>query len=151
MLEKTLLDTKRILRPNGLLVITTGLPSNIRESVWFLKIHPVIAEILSKCTMAATEYLDVFAKYGYRCASAMNILATPTSSMISDYWNPEGPLSEEWRLATSFFEVPGRDKVKQMVDIAQSMKNRGILKEFMEENDHTSERGLFTIFVCIAT
>ena len=101
--------------------------------------------------MSVTQYLALFAKHGLHCVSAMNFPATPSSPMTSDYWNPDGPLSEEWRIATNLFEVSGRDKVKEMEDIANGMKKKGTLKEFMIERDRTSERGQYTCFVCIST
>ena len=100
--------------------------------------------------MPIKQYLDVFVKYGFQCVSAINILPTPTSPMVSDYWNPECPLNEEWRSATNFFEVPGHDNVKEMLSIANAMKERGTLKQFMIEHDHTLERGSYTLFVCIS-
>ena len=39
-LEQTLKETKRILKNDGMLIITTGLPQNVRESLWYLELLP---------------------------------------------------------------------------------------------------------------
>ena len=70
--------------------------------------------------------------------------------MNPQYWNPEGPLSEVWRKSANVFDVPGSDKVKEMIDIILDMKEKGTLEKFLIEHDHTSERGLFTFFVCVS-
>ena len=102
--------------------------------------------------MPIDQYYDLFVKYGFLCASAINIFPTPTSSMTSDYWNPEGPLSAEWRSATNFFEVPGHEIVKEMMSIVNAMKERGTLKQFMIDHDHTLKKGIihsFRLYFCI--
>ena len=122
MLEKTLLNTKRILRPKGVLVITTLLQSTITQAIWCTQIHPGITEVLSKCFPSAKQYSDLFAKCGFHSVSAMNFLNTATPLMHIDYWNPEGPLNEEWRKAVHVGGVAGPAKEKEMVDIVLAMK-----------------------------
>ena len=151
MLEKILRDTKRILRPNGVLIIVNILPSTFKHSIWWTQIHPGITEVLCKRYPSAKQYFDLFAKIGFHCVSAMNFLTTPTSLMKTDYWNPEGPLNEEWRNAVNCYDLCGSVKKKEMVDIALAMSEKGTLEEFMVENDRTSERGMYTLFVCIST
>ena len=129
----------------------TCLPSTFKESVWVTQIHPGIAEAVSKCHQSVNQYLDWFAKYDFRCVSAMNFLNTPTTSLHHQYWNPEGPLSEVWRKSANIFEVVDSEKVQEMVDIVLDMKEKGTLEEFMVEHDHTSERGLLTSFVCVSS
>ena len=150
LLEKTLLDTKRILRHNGVLVITTILQSTITQAIWYTRIHPGITEVLSKCYPSAKQYFDLFAKYGFHSVSAMNFLNTATSLMHTGYWNPEGPLNEEWRNALNVCEVAGPTKKKEIIDIVLAMKENRALEKFMVENDRTSKRGLYTLFVCIS-
>ena len=151
MIEKTLLNTKRILRPKGALVITTVLRSTIKQTIWCTQIHPGITDVISKCHPSAKQYFDLFAKYGFHGVSAMNFLNTATSLMHTDYWNPEGPLNEEWRNAVNVCGVAGLAKEKEVIDIVLAMKENGTLEEFVVENDHTSERGMYTLFVCIST
>ena len=151
MVEKTLLNTKRILRPKGVLEITTVLQSTITQAMWCTQIHPGITEVIRKCHPSAKQYFDLFAKYDFHCVSAMNFLNTAASLIFKDYWNPEGPLNEEWRNVVHLCGVAGPAKEKEMEDIVLAMKENRTLEDFMLENDHTSERGLCTLFVCIST
>ena len=151
MLEKTLLNTKRVLRPNGVLVIITVLKSTSTQAIWHTQIHPTITELVSKFYPSAKQYFDLFAKCGFYIASAMNFLNTETSLMHTGYWNPEGPLNEEWRNAVHIFGVAGPAVEKELIDIVLAMKENGTLEDFMIQNDHTSERGMCTLFVCIST
>ena len=76
----------------------------------------------------------------------MNFLTTSKSPFM----NPEGPLNEKWRKATSMFEVAGQEKEKEMIQIVLDMKEKGTLNQFVTDHDRTSEIGKMTLFVCIS-
>ena len=77
----------------------------------------------------------------------MNFLITSESPAL----NPESPLDDQWRIATSMFQVAGRDKENEMINRVLDMKANGTLKQFATDHDRTSEIGKATLFLCIST
>ena len=66
MLEKALLETRRVLRPNGVLLISTCLPVIIQEAFWFTQIHQGYMDKLASLNPAAEEYLAIFDISGFQ-------------------------------------------------------------------------------------
>ena len=65
MMEKALLETRRVLRPNGLLLVSTCLPIIIKEALWFPQIHQDYRDTLASLTPTAEEYHVIFDKTGF--------------------------------------------------------------------------------------
>lgn len=150
VLEQTLDDTSRILKKDGLLILSNGLPSTLRESVWFLHLQSQIKEKLAKRQMSVDKIMDVFPNHGFRCVVGLNLLTIGGSNIYPRYLDQESPLSIEWRKATSMFEVASDQEIKVMEKTLLEMKQKGTLKQFIKENDHTSERGLICIFAFLS-
>lgn len=153
VLEQVLHNSKRILRPNGLLVISTCLQSNVSENVWFVQLHAGIKEKQTKRYMylSVDQYMTLFAKHGFKCVSALNLLHRPESTMFPGYWDPEGPMNNKWRTATNMFKIISDEELKEMEEFMIELKRKGTLDQFARDQDHTKERGLSTLFVCILT
>ena len=147
-MEKTLAQTKRILRKNGILVVMACSRSIINDAIWFSQIHPDITDKLSKINPSVKQYIALFSKHGFKCVSAMNLI--PTTSIFDDRLNPEGPLNEDWRIGTSMFQLAGPEKEKEMVQFVLDMKDKGTLEQFVSDHDRTTEIGEMTLFVCIS-
>lgn len=115
-----------------------------------MQVHQGFAENITKIFLSAKEYLDLFAKYGFKCVSAMNLLNTANSTICPSYFDPEGPLREESRKASNLFEIAEEQHVKELETALRSMRDRGCLKQFVEDNDQTSEVGFLAVFACIS-
>ena len=148
LLEKTLHDAKRILRPKGALVITTQLPTYVRDAIWYMQIQPEVTEKMTKTLMPAKQYIALFKKHGYKCVSAMNFLSA-TKTIFVDYHDPEGPLNEEWRVGTNEFGLADGREIDDMEEKLLALKEKGKLRDFVEEHDKTLEMGISTLFVCV--
>ena len=150
LIEKTLKETKRILRPKGVLVVTAGTPTLVKESVWFTKILPAATEKLLNFLPTNKQYLDMFAKCGFNCVSEMNLLTGATPSLFSNYYDPEGPMKEAWRNGTSAFGLASEQEIKKIKNIIYDLKAKGTLEKFMKENDRTSELGVAVLYICVS-
>lgn len=146
IMETVLHNTKKILRPKGVLVITTGLPSTIKESIWYTQLHQPIADKLAKYFPSTREWLDLFIKCGFECVSAMNFL----KSDKVNHFDHEGPLREEWLLGTCVYASADDQEKKALDQTIMELKEKGLLKQFMDEHDRTLEMGMTTLFVCIS-
>ena len=149
-METVLHDTKRILRPKGVLVVTTMLPSVLKDAIWYTKLNRGLGEKLAKYFPSTEQLLDTFTKCGFQCVSAMNFLRVNNSTAIVGYRDPEGPLREEWRKGTFMYAAENDIEMKEMLKELRELKGRGSLKQFMIDNDRTSELGMTALFVCIS-
>ena len=142
-IEATLGNTKTILKQNGLVTVTTILPTIWRDSFWYASLVPEFTNDLVKQLLTTEDIVGIFAKYGFRCVSAMNFLRHGTSAGLLNYLNPEGPLDPNWRIASVL--LPG--DVTAMENKVVNMKQNGTLEKYMLDNDHTSEFGFGSQFM----
>ena len=150
VLEKTLAQTKRVLRKNGLLLIITALPTIMRESIWFSQIHPDINDKLCKSYPSTKQNMDLFKKHRFQCISAVNLIPTTTCFFNNMCLNPEGPLSKEWRDGVSMLQIAGPEKEKEMIQMVVDMKEKDTLVQFVDDHDRSSEIGIMTLYACIS-
>ena len=114
------------------------------------QIHPEISEILYRIFPSLNQHMALFTKHSYKCVAALNMLLPRTPGCDNAYFNPEGPLDEDWRIATSMFQIAGPEKEKEMIQMVLDMKEKGTLKQFVVDHDRTSEMGVMTLLVCIS-
>lgn len=150
VLQKALVDTKRILRHRGMLFITTSLPSTIKEAVWFHQVHPGITDKIRKAFISAEQYQNFFTNNGYQCVAAMNLLSVTKQTQLVNYFDHEGPLKTEWRKGTSVYEIATEEELEELEEKLLSIEETQSLQQFMMEHDRTSEMGVLTIFACIS-
>ena len=148
-LEQTLEDAYRILKKEGVLIISTALSSTIRESVWFLQLQAEIREKIAKTYLSVDQYIDFFDKHGFRCVTAMNLLNATGVHIYPNYLDPESILDKNWQKATSLFDIASGTEIKKMESTVLDKKKDGTLESFVKENDHSHKRGLVTLFACI--
>ena len=63
--------------------------------------------------------------------------AVPTDATIQgdDYFNPEGPLSAEWRRADSTWSLAPEDEIETMIETLTALRDAGELDAFVAEHD----------------
>ena len=149
-LERTLTETKRVLRPNGVLLVSTPTPNIVKEASWFSQIHQGVTQKILRAIPTNKQYLEMFAKHGFRCVSEMNLLTGATPSLFKNYLDPEGPLKEEWIIGTNAFGLANATEMQEIENIVTELKEKGKLERFMREHDKSSELGIVALFVCIS-
>lgn len=144
VLEETLRNTKRILRPKGLLVITGPLPAIERESNWFAQLSLELTDTLFQVAPTLEQYLDLFARCGFNCVAAVNLLSKATPCIMKNYFDSEGPLKRDWRIGTCFYDNVSEKEIERI------LSDKGSLKTFMLEHDRSTEFGILTLLVCVS-
>lgn len=150
VLEQALTGTHRVLKEDGVLLIMTDLSSTVRESLWFLQAHVGIREKIAQTYMPVQQYISLFQMHNFKCVSAVNLLTATGDNFLNDYFDPEGPLKDEWRRATSVFDIATDEEIKEMEGFLLDKKRKGTLEKFMIEHNHTQDRGYGTLFAYIA-
>ena len=143
MIEETLRNAKGILKQNGLVTVTTMLPTVLRDSIWYTSLVPDYTNILAKILPSTEQFGKIFASSGFRCVSAVNFLRHGSSAGLLDYLNPEGPLDPKWRIPS--FLLP--DDTTTMEEQVVNMKQKGSLRKYMMDRDQTSEMGFGSQFM----
>ena len=135
-----------------MIIITTSLPSTIKEAVWFHKIHPGIAEKLQKVYISAEQYLNLFNKYGFEYVSSMNLLSATTANrtQLVNYFDCEGPLKKQWRKGTNVYDIASEREIQELEERLLKIKETISLHQFMMENDRSLDMGILTVFACIS-
>ena len=113
VIESVLKDSKMILKDNGVIIIVTGLPSTVKESIWYTQIYPPITDRLATTLPSTKDWLDILEKCGFKCVSAMSFLL---SEMIG-HFDPEGPLNDEWLIGKRAFADASSQEI-------EALKNR---------------------------
>ena len=150
-MQETLHNAKRVLRPRGVILITTILPSIQREAVWYTQFHKGVTDIICSRLPTTEQFLAMFDKCGFQCVSAMNFLSKATPTMIANYYDYDGPLKENWRKGTCVFEMLNEQETCELSEVILNLQKSDSLKQFMIEHDRTSEFGWVTLFACIST
>ena len=145
VIESVLKDSKGILKEDGVIIIATGLPSTVKESIWYTQIYPPIADKLAKTLPSTKDWLQMFEKCGFKCVSAMNFLL---SDMVN-HFDAEGPLNDEWIIGIRAFADANIHEIGALKDMVRRLKDQGLLNQFVIDHDHTLEMGMTTMFVCV--
>ena len=128
MVLRTLSEPKRVLRPRGVLIISTPLPIHLTH-VWFIKLFHDICKKALPNLLSTEEYLELFTKSGFECVAGMKLLGKATPSLFKNHFDPE-----EWRLGTCLF---GNDVTTERL----RQRIGGSLQKFMADHDQTSSTG----------
>ena len=144
IMEEIFRETKRVLRPKGVMAIITCLPTG-RDAIWYMKLHEKLLDRHCKLFPTVKQFLRMFNKCGFECQTKLNFLG---ADLWKNYLDPEGPLKKEWRLGDSLFGYATNEEIKEIEDYVRTMKENGTLEKFVEENDKTLEIGVLTLIVC---
>lgn len=150
ILTETLIETKRILRRQGVMVISTIQPS-IYKSIWYTQIFPALAERQMKTALSTGEFLTIFEKCGFKCVAGLNLLSKATPTLVKNYFDFEGPFQREWLIGAHMYALAEKEEKVTMEELLLDWKRKGLLKKFMDDHDRTSELGFLTVFVCVST
>ena len=142
-IETTLSNTKRILKPKGLVVIATSMPEMFTESIWYTQIYPPIAEKLAKYFPTSKDWADLFAKCGFEVVSATNSLIPD----MKNHFDSEGPLREEWRLGSCVYACADEEDRKALLSTISDLNKNELLNKFMEDHDRTAIVGMTTFYI----
>lgn len=139
---KTLKEAFRVLRPGGILTITTETPENLQEN-WFTHLVPEATKRWHKRLPTHAHIKNMLEDAGFAMKSSYKTLM---ASYFPDQRDLEGPLHESWRNLNSFWAICTKSEIQEMVDKVTQMKNENSLQEFFQKHDKTYSVGALEIF-----
>ena len=143
-IEELFKSTKRVLRPNGLMVIVTALPS-IKDVEWYLKLSPGLTDRYIKILPNIEQFLTMFETSGFECFAKFNLLGC---DWLKHYYNAEFPLRKDLRKGVSWFGMATDNELQEIESTVRNLKEKGKLEEFLKNNDKALDVGVFTVIAC---
>ncbi|XP_053380874.1 malonyl-[acyl-carrier protein] O-methyltransferase-like isoform X1 [Mercenaria mercenaria] len=143
---ETLNESRRILRPNGVIIVSTALPSAILNAVWFTKINTKLTKrFIENAVPSLDQFEKMFIASGIECFQKMNILG---SDIFKNYYNVDGLPEESWLKENEYLTFATESEAGELFRKVKELKENGELENWVKENDHTQTIGVLTIFVC---
>ncbi|XP_061178468.1 demethylmenaquinone methyltransferase-like [Saccostrea echinata] len=128
---QTLKEAYRILKPGGVLTITTVTPEQL-DGNWFSKLVPQNTERWHKRLLTHKQMKTILEESGFKLVSAQSTLM---ASYHPNHDNIEGPLEKSWRDSISFWGTCTESEIQDMIQKVTKMKNEGTLQEFYEKHE----------------
>ena len=145
IMEEMFRETKRVLRPKGIMVISEPLPYTQRNSVWYHHLHEDLSDRWCKKFPTIKQYEAMFDKCGFQIFSKLNILGL---DLIKQYFDPEGPLKKEWRRGSSYWGFATEEEILDIEKTVRRMNENGTMNDFIRDHDSSSETGVAAIVAC---
>ena len=123
----------RVLRPGGTLIINTCSREQVRHGYWAFSLIPQGRDEM----IARYAPLDVLE--GLAEANGMDVVGryVPVDATIQGgaYFDPEGPLSDQWRRADSTWSLSPPEETEAMIETVTRLRDRGELESYVAEHD----------------
>ena len=126
-------EAYRVLSPQGLLVITTTFPHQMR-SYWY---RPLVPHAIEKMCQRLPEHAHFTQLLNLAEFKEMETSALLDEMVLAPeiYLDPEGPLDPAYRQGASVFALASKDELANMEKFINQAKKQGRLKDFLQEND----------------
>ena len=144
VLTQTLKEARRVIKPNGVLSISTVLPESFKH-LWYCHIIPGLNERFAKVMPSIPQLENVFEESGFNCVQKLNCLGL---ALISDYNNYEGLLDDAWRSVCSYWSRATEQELEEAKAFIRDLKARGELEAWCKERDSLQTEGHLTLIFC---
>ncbi|XP_053377292.1 uncharacterized protein LOC123534262 [Mercenaria mercenaria] len=143
---KTLKESVRILRPNGLIIISTVLATTLSRATWYSQLNMELTNRHNASVLPSLEQFEqMFEDAGINCIQKLNILG---SDIYKTYYNLDDILDESLRAPRAYWTFATKEEVAEVVQKVKALKAKGEYEKWVKEHDHTRTTGVVTIFFC---
>ena len=140
-ISKAIKETYRILKPGGVLTITTITPEQF-DAHWCNNLIPQNKERWHRKLPSLDQMKDMLSGAGFALKSAHSTLA---ASYHPDHDYLEGPMHESWRSNISFWNSCTKSEIEEMVRNVGKMKQDGTLQEYFKAHEKIETFGALLI------
>jgi SAM-dependent methyltransferase len=131
--RRVLGEFARVLRPGGVLVINTCSPLQIEQGFWPAHlIANAVAEIIGRLMP-----LDALERASIECGIEPRGRFVPTDAVVqgADYFDPRGPLREQWRAGDSIWALVDQAGLAEVEGTLRELDARGELEAYVARHD----------------
>lgn len=123
----------RVLKPGGILTVTTCSQEQLRHGYWHYHLIPDAADVLRNRYVPLDELLEILDD----CGLAHRGSFAPLDATVQgdSYFDPGGPLSNEWRDGDSVWSLVTEDRLNRVLSRIRRLDERGELETYVARND----------------
>lgn len=123
----------RVLKPGGVLTISTCSQEQLRHGYWHYYLIPEAADALKNRYVPLDEMLELLDDCGLDNRGRFAPLDATVQG--DSYFDPRGPLSKEWRDGDSVWSLVAEDRLDHALSRIRRLDERGELESFVARND----------------
>ncbi len=123
----------RVLKPGGILTVSTCSQEQLRHGYWHYHLIPEAADALRNRYVPIDELLEILDD----CGLAHRGTFAPINATVQgeSYFDPHGPLSKEWRDGDSVWSLVAEDRLKHTLSRIRKLDEKGELEAYVTRND----------------
>ena len=123
----------RVLKPGGILTVSTCSQEQLRHGYWHYPLIPEAADALRNRYVPLDELLEVLDD----CGLAYRGRFAPVDAAVQgeSYFDPRGPLNKEWRDGDSVWSLVSGDRLDHALSRLRKLDERGELEAYVARND----------------
>jgi SAM-dependent methyltransferase len=123
----------RVLKPGGVLTISTCSQEQLRSGYWHYHLIPEAADALRSRYVPLDELLEILDDCGL--AHRGSFVPTDATVQGQSYFDPRGPLNKEWRDGDSVWSLVAEDRLNLALSRIRKLDERGELETYVARND----------------
>ena len=123
----------RVLKPGGVLTVSTCSQEQLRDGYWHYHLIPEAADALRSRYVPLDELIEILEDSGLDHRGSF----VPTDATVQgkSYFDTRGPLSEEWRDGDSVWSLVDEARLKRALSRIRRLDERGELETYAARND----------------
>jgi SAM-dependent methyltransferase len=123
----------RVLKPDGILTLSTCSQEQLRHGYWHYHLIPEAADTLRNRYAPLDELLEILADCGFTHRGSF----APIDATVQgeSYFDPRGPLSKEWRDGDSVWSLVAGKRLDRALSRVRKLDQRGELETYVARND----------------
>lgn len=138
----------RVLRPGGVLVINMCTHEQLRGGYWYYDLAPGAREACIRRHIPAERLMAMLAEAGFQ--ERPPVPAVDAVMQGEAYFDPTGPLREDWRKGDSFWALATKEQIAAAEARVRGMRAAGTLESWVRERDARRKGvGQFTFFSAV--
>jgi len=144
--RKVLREFARILKPDGVIVVSTSSQEQIDSGFWFYHLIPQATRRLQKRFIPLPKLAELLAELGFRhvAQEALGDVVLQGDA----YFESHGPLRAAWRNGDSAWSLASKEELAQALSTVRGLDARGELEEKIEDWDFARRHIGQITFVC---
>lgn len=143
--EQVLTEGRRVLKPSGVIIITTVLKECAERCIWFTQLNRELTARFCKIMPSLEQIASILETSGLKIEQKMNILG---DELFKGYHNYEGPLDWTWRSCISYWTYATDEEIESVKERVLELKASGELERWCKEHDHVAYCGFVTLLIC---
>jgi SAM-dependent methyltransferase len=123
----------RVLKPGGILTVSTCSQEQLRHGYWHYHLIPEAADALRNRYVPIDELLEILDD----CGLVQRGRFAPVDATVqgASYFDPHGPLNKEWRDGDSVWSLVSEVRLNRALSRIQKLDERGELESYVARND----------------